>query len=43
MLLSKLTLDMVDLFSWTVWIILLGLLFDYLLSKGIAWINKVYL
>jgi NitT/TauT family transport system permease protein len=43
MLLSKITLDMVDLFSWTGWIILLGLLFDYVLHKVINWINKVYL
>lgn len=43
MLLSKLTLDMVDLFSWTAWIILIGLLFDWALQKGITWVNKNYL
>lgn len=43
MLLSKLTLDMVDLFAWTAWIILLGLLFDVLLNKVVTWINKAFL
>lgn len=43
MLISKLTLDMIELFSWTGWIILIGLVFDWLLRKVIKWVNMTYL